>query len=244
MHKLIVIIATAFVAASAFTAEQSEAVKLTKAEKERLRLDTTGGMITKKGEGKAVIVNCQRKFTDSLLTSTMDAFRDLLKVEIQVREGSWEFGDEVPSDANVAVYVVDDPKLPLSLVAAEARWGVVNVAQIADEGNLKKEVTRVAIMTFGGGVSQYKVSPMQPVSSAKDLDAITGCTLTVDVTMSMRANLDKLGLTQTRYTTYRKACMEGWAPAPTNEYQQAIWDSVHAIPANPIKIEFDPKKGR
>ena len=57
MHKLIAIIATAFVAASALAAGQSDSAKLSKSEKERLRLEKTGGMITKKGEGKAVIVN-------------------------------------------------------------------------------------------------------------------------------------------------------------------------------------------
>ena len=34
---------------------------------------------------------------------------------------------------------------------------------------------------------------------------------------------------------------QGWAPAPTNEVQQAIWDKVHQIPDKPITIEFDPK---
>ena len=44
--------------------------------------------------------------------------------------------------------------------------------------------------------------------------------------------------------TYKEACEEGWAPAPTNEIQKAIWDKVRATPKNPMKIEFDPKKGR
>jgi len=56
--------------------------------------------------------------------------------------------------------------------------------------------------------------------------------------------LKALGVKPAEKTTYRKACREGWAPAPTNEVQQAIWDKVHQIPANPMKIEFDPKKGR
>ena len=244
MHKIIAIITTVFIAASAFAAEQTTAPKLTKAEKERLRLEKTGGMITKRGEGKAVIVNCQQKFQATILTGTIRPFQYLLKVEMETRPGTWKFGDEIPADANVAVYVIDDAKLPLSLVAAEARWGVVNVAQIDNENSFKKEVTRVAVMTLGGGVSQYKVSPMQPVSSPKDLDTIMGCALTVDVTMAMRANLEKLGLTPAKYTTYRKACMEGWAPQPTNNYQKAIWDEIHAIPDKPITIEFDPKKDK
>ena len=41
-------------------------------------------------------------------------------------------------------------------------------------------------------------------------------------------------------TTYRRACYEGWAPAPTNEFQKAIWEKVKADrergPTTPITI--------
>jgi hypothetical protein len=56
--------------------------------------------------------------------------------------------------------------------------------------------------------------------------------------------LSRIGVTQPEFTTYRKACKEGWAPTPTNDVQKAIWDRIHATPKNPMKIEFDPKKGR
>jgi len=42
----------------------------------------------------------------------------------------------------------------------------------------------------------------------------------------------------------REACQEGWAPAPTNDIQKAIWNEVRQLPAKPIKIEFDPAKGK
>ena len=44
--------------------------------------------------------------------------------------------------------------------------------------------------------------------------------------------------------TYKKACEEGWAPAPTNDIQKAIWDKVHAMPTAPIKIKPETKKVR
>ena len=245
MRTLIIAIVSVAVATYAVAAEtHPDLKKLSKAAKEILRLEKTGGMITRPGKGKAVVVNCQGKFQASAISDAIEPFRDLLKVEMEVRDGAWKFGDALPLGANVAVYVVDDPGLPMSLVAPESRWGVMNVAQIDKEANFRKEVMRTAILTFGAGVSQYKISPMQPVASPADLDQIMGCALTVDVTMSMKANLEKFGLTQTRLTTYKKACEEGWAPAPTNEYQKAIWDEVHAVPATPMKIEFDPKKGR
>ena len=47
-------------------------------------------------------------------------------------------------------------------------------------------------------------------------------------------------------STYLKACEEGWAPTPTNEYQKAIWEQVKADkergPTNPIKIPMPKKK--
>ena len=57
-------------------------------------------------------------------------------------------------------------------------------------------------------------------------------------------NAKLMGVAVRRRVSYRKACQEGWAPAPTNDIQKAIWDKVHAVPATPMKIEFDPKKGR
>lgn len=45
-------------------------------------------------------------------------------------------------------------------------------------------------------------------------------------------------------TTYRHACQEGWAPTPTNDYQKAIWEKERKLPSNPLKIEFDPQKGK
>ena len=65
-----------------------------------------------------------------------------------------------------------------------------------------------------------------------------------DMIDSIRINMKARGMTPTRIASYKKACQEGWAPAPTNDVQKAIWEKVHAVPATPMKIEFDPKKGR
>ena len=36
------------------------------------------------------------------------------------------------------------------------------------------------------------------------------------------------GLASAKRVAYKKACQEGWAPAPTNDIQKAIWDKVMA----------------
>ena len=82
------------------------------------------------------------------------------------------------------------------------------------------------------------------IHTPKDLDAVTLEEYGVDVQMALARLLPSYGVIPYTQTTYRKAVQQGWAPAPTNEYQKAVWDKVHAAPKNPMKIEFDPKKGR
>ena len=62
----------------------------------------------------------------------------------------------------------------------------------------------------------------------------------------MKKYMAARGVTPHYRCPYFKACEEGWAPAPTNEYQRAVWEKVHAIPDKPMKIEFDPatQKGK
>ena len=48
---------------------------------------------------------------------------------------------------------------------------------------------------------------------------------------------NKLGIKRIRWLTYRDACQRGVAPEPANAEQKAIWDEVHAIPTEPIKIK-------
>ena len=49
-----------------------------------------------------------------------------------------------------------------------------------------------------------------------------------------------MGFAPYRRTTYKRACKEGWAPAPTNDFQRAVWEKIKAEqgekPTNPIRI--------
>lgn len=91
--------------------------------------------------------------------------------------------------------------------------------------------------------SNFPNSIMRLIRSEKDLDKL-GDVVPADVHARTIENLKTIGITPTQITTYLQACKLGWAPAPTNEFQKAIWEKVHAAPKNPMKIEFDPKKGR
>ena len=245
--------AVALAAAFAFGGESADAEKEAKKleAKERM-LQKTGGIIEKAGEGRVVVVNAQEKIPESAIAGRIAAAAKLVRVKFDLENRAGADGFSVadarlPENAQAAIFVVEDAKLPLSLVAVEAGWGMVNVAQLSEGKRFNVEFNRVLTLALGGGISQFKASPMQTVKSADDLDGIVGENLTFDAVTSILRNLQNLGVTQTKKSTYTRACEEGWAPEPADEHQKAIWEKVKAEqnekPSNPITIEFDPEKG-
>ncbi len=238
MKNLVCSIVCVALCAAVFAAPPAKK-PLTDAERAALRekrMQKTGGIVVMEGNGKVVVVNAQKKYPVAAVEKMLDDFRNFLRVKMEVRPGTWKMGDQNPADANVVMYIVDDASLPMSLVAMEAGWGVMNVAPLTSETQFERQAMRVAIATFGAGVSQYKASPMQTVSKPGDLDGIVGKALTIDATTSMLSNLQGRGVTRAKMTTYRKACQEGWAASPTNQYQRAIWDEIHTLPTQPLKL--------
>lgn len=233
------------------TAEEKEAKRA--AAKERM-MQMTGGLVEKAGEGRIVIVNRQRKIADGSVRERVDTLKNVIRVNIElVADARPEGGLDVaklgvPEGAQAAMYVVDDPSLPMSLVAAEAGWGVLNVNRLDKGKRFKTEFNRVATMTFGAGVSQFKGSTMQTVRGPADLDKLMSEGFTFDAVSTMMRNLQNVGVTQTKRSTYKKACEEGWAAEPVDSYQRAIWEKVKAEqseqPSNPLKIKpgDKPKK--
>ena len=208
-------------------------------------LRKTGGFISRKSDGKILFINCQSRISEEELNKRVDRIRFVLKYPCEVIKGTWKLGDNKPKDAKIAIYLVDDEKLPMSLVAVESGWGVINTATLTEKNNrFSKQLTRVFCLTAGGADSPVKTSPMQTVMKSEDLDKLLTDGFTFDMASSINENLQALGMHPERKVPYIKAVKEGWAPAPTNDIQKAIWDKVHAAPKNPIKIEFDPKKGR
>ena len=87
---------------------------------------------------------------------------------------------------------------------------------------------------------------MCPIKSVQDLDVIQVERPCPEPFNKMIDGAKTFGIEPIRMATYRIACEEGWAPAPTNDVQKAIWEKVKADkergPTNPIKIEPPKKK--
>lgn len=157
---------------------------------------------------------------------------------------------ELKGNAAAAIFIVDDPALPMSLVAMEEKWGLVNLAKlVTDKPNIikllhrtEKLVTRVATGVLGGShCLEIPFSAMKPVYSLADLDKMEAHAFSPAALTELSYTLPKLGLSRVTPCTYEDACVEGWAPAPTNDVQKEIWADVKN-PANRFKKDLPELK--
>lgn len=223
------------------------------------RIKQFGGLLKIEGKGHVTVFNGQKTVTDADIDAAMNTlkrFANGFRLEIKPSAG-FQLADakkrRVEDGAGVCVYVVEDPALPMSLIALEDGWGMVNVAPLKDGDpkpdvfklRFRKEFIRVSALVFSGAVSQYQVSPLQCVTSPAGLDKVVGDDYAMDSLMGIASYLPKVGVVRDEYMTYLKACQMGLAPQPTNDIQKAVWAKVHDEkergPANAIKIK-PPKK--
>lgn len=163
------------------------------------------------GEGRVLVVNaCDASAT--ALESAARKIGNLLMINIDVEKGAWSFSTAQKSleatGANAAVFVVKDASLPISLIAMESRWGVVNAEGLSDK-SVEKEVLRVATVVLGGASSKYSASTMRPVFSREDLEKKSGDVVTFDSLMSIFTYLPDMGIKQYRMMTREDAIEEG-----------------------------------
>ncbi len=146
---------------------------------------------------------------------------------------------------------VSDNVQPPSVIVPEEGYAVVNFAKYTvglklptDEAKYKRRCARAALKAFvllcGGGSSRYP-GHVASTHTPQELDFAQD-KLPIDIQDSVKKYLGAAGVTPLRRTIYRRACQEGWAPAPTNEIQKAIWNKVHALPTEPLKIKPEAKK--
>ena len=215
-----------------------------------------GGIIVKPNsqKGKVAFINTQTRLKDVDVDVVIKTLAESLPLNIvQERAAPGEPAALLEaSKATVAVIVLDDAKSPNLLVAPEDRWAVVNVSKLTDDltserakekffaSRARKELMRAFSLLCGGGSSQFPGNVMNQ-ATVPELD-FCGERFPVDMIDHYSRYLNVLGVTPMIEVTYRKACREGWAPAPTNDVQKAIWDKVHALPTEPIKIKPETKK--
>jgi hypothetical protein len=236
--------------------EEQEA-RIAKAMANRIR--RTGGDIEKPNSqrGKILVVNSQKVVPSDGLIKAVEELRKKSRLNIVFSESNEKASVanaeslKKKSGADIVVFITECESGPMILNAIDDGWAIVNVNAVTKEARndvfkaarVRKEMLRAFYSIAGSMNSNFPNSLMQSIRSPRDLDKV-GDIVPVDVHARTIENLKSIGITPTQITSYLQACKLGWAPAPTNDIQKTIWDKVHAAPKNPMKIEFDPKKGR
>lgn len=212
----------------------------------------TGGTVKTlmKNTKKVFLINAQNKASDKIINDALSSLANSINTPIDYDKGVFDFTHPTIK-GELSLYVIDDATMPMSLVAPEGRWAFVNVYPLAKgrgeksaffDARVKKEIARIGCMLFGNIGSSYKENLLSFIASADELDRFEKDVLPIDCTMRCSRYLLSLGVKPWRKTSYYNACVEGWAPQPTNEYQKAVWDKVHELPTEPIKIMPETKK--
>ena len=212
-----------------------------------------------RGKGSVSVIDCRRDGTPSDFAEAITVIKKTLAIVISNKVGQAftmaNASDQlVKSGGSVAVFIADDPTLPMTLTASEAKWSLVNAAKLkADNPPPQKFARRLSLLVarqcyriLGSDESKGVDTCFHSVFDLADLDSITSYDITMAPQISLNEVMELRGIEVPEYGTYEDACELGIAPKPTNDVQRAIWEKVHAPPKTPLKIKFDPamQKGK
>ena len=204
-------------------------------------LAKTGGILPTPATGPAILfLNTQKRIPAQALHAIPDQIQKTLRLPCRTSDkpSSEPVADAVSAVADTnnaaAVVIGDAAGYPALLIAPESRWALVNVAALggpdvpADKlaERVQKETWRAFGYLMGAANTSFEHCLLKSVFTPADLDALKAHGLSPEPFTKIMAHAQKLGMKPSRSTTYRKAVEEGWAPAPTNDFQRAIWQEL------------------
>lgn len=232
--------------------------------KRAARIAQLGGFIQEPSTGNVIrVVNAQSRVGRAAIEVSANNFLRILRLPYVIDEGkvdgcpmAYAFEMLQKPKTGAVLLITDDQKTPSMLVAPESRWGIINVAALMADNpkqevldrRLQQELFRTAGHVLGAANSMMQPCLMRTVLCLNDLDRDESILPQPEPFQKMMLGGMQMGMLPARTTTYKRACEQGWAPAPTNDIQKAIWEEVKAAnsvaPTKGMKIKYDPKTGR
>ena len=212
-----------------------------------------GGHVINKGtmKGKFIFINTQTAIPEEPLRETAKSMADFLLSDFSLQHSDTpvSFVDATKtikaSGATAGVVIGKDAAMPALTIVPDSLCAYINVTPLEGDAKLSPRRVRLEMWRALGylyGID-FEGCMLHPVKTIDELDELPNA-LSQEALYHITHTLEQSGITPSTRATYRTACKEGWAPAPTNDVQQAIWNEFHELPSKPITIEFDPKKGK
>ena len=211
---------------------------------------TASGMVIEAPfTGKRVrIVDGQRRVGAEVFEAIAKEFAETVWFKVERVHGATSPKTVLPDDTvGLVVRVEDCEGTPTLLIAPENGWAKVNIAGLATDNpnadilsqRVRRAIWRAVAYVLGAG-NERLPSVLSPIETIADLDKLPP-TPTPEAFNTILHAAEVRGIGKIKFVTYHRACDEGWAPAPTNDVQRAIWEKVKADkergPTNPIKID-------
>jgi hypothetical protein len=222
------------------TAQEVSKKKLTPEEAKEMILKHTGGQIRMPFEGASIrLLNTQEAVDASWLTPVLKEITNVLGIPFSVvaLKSSNPLKDAAKAlkeeNVGAVMVIIADKNQPTILLAPENKWVQLNLSSLVSDGNeatqkirIKKEIWRSFAYLMGAANSNSEMCAMQPVFSVQDLDLLKVQVVSPEPFNNIMTQASKLNIKPARKTTYRQAVIEGWAPEPTNKYQENIWKEL------------------
>lgn len=240
-----------FGAVAADQAVQPKKPRMTPALIQKARIEKAGGLVVIPARDPGVcFANSQKRVPVDVLEEVARQMTDLLRINVFVKDEKYAditaLTAAKPLSAHGAIIAVAEmPGLPALLVAPDADWAVVNMSALAGDNpskdqlsqRLVKEMWKAFGQVLGSGWSTTQGCIMKRTPSNAALDALFGRTIGPEALRNIYGTTAAMKFAKGGRCTYQQACQEGWAAAPTNDIQKAVWDQVHAMPDKPLTIK-------
>ena len=195
--------------------------------KREARVKAEGGLVTKPMDGRYVVIeNAQSIVAEKELMPEEQSITRIFNYPVKfIKKGERE------TKTAVHITVSDDKNAPTLLIAPEIPWAQVGVKALAQDNpshlvlvsRVQKEIWRAFMMCCGAANSNMQPCVMRTVRSVQELDAQSVRIPCPEPFMKVVGAAEKLGLKRPVIATYKEACEQGWAPAPTNDLQKTIF---------------------
>ena len=216
----------------------------------------TGGRVRRPNSARGwfVLADATKTVSETTIKSALAIIDKRAKIQTKVVQLATYNGNPketiVKDGGKIGIVLVSDETTPSLLLAPEDGWAVVNIAKLNNgttdetviQSRIRKEILRAFAFISGGAYAARGDFLMRDVKRPQDLDSMEPEDYGIELLRRFEEGLPFYGITPWHETTYLKACEEGWAAKPENEYQQAIWNKVHSLPTEPLKIAPESTK--